>query len=154
MQLVAARQPLDRANFLAVSLHGEHQAGAHRLAFTITVQAPQMLVLAADCGVRVWPAIFPNGHRRACGGGSTWIAMAAPFDVQRDGGPGRSLCTLLRAMRRAECAAAWPAISSIETPNGASASLIALITAAGEPMGAPHRGPLALRLVALVWVSR
>ena len=45
-------------------------------------------------------------------------------------------------------------ISSIDTPNGLSASLMALITAAGAPIAPPSPRPLALVIEASVSVSR
>src|SRR5438552_2683027 len=44
--------------------------------------------------------------------------------------------------------------SSIKTPNGASASLIALTTAAGAPIAPPSPNPLALVTEACVGVAR
>src|SRR4029079_16223846 len=44
-------------------------------------------------------------------------------------------------------------ISSIETPNGARASLMALTTAAGAPIAPPSPTPLALVMEASLYVS-
>ena len=44
------RQPLDRRQLAAVGLHGEHQAGAHRLAVEQDRAGAAHAVLAADVG--------------------------------------------------------------------------------------------------------
>ena len=60
MQFVAVGQTLDGANFLAVGLHREHQAGAHRLAVDDHRAGAANAVLAADMGAGL-PAILADG---------------------------------------------------------------------------------------------
>ena len=48
VQRVALRQPLDGADLLAVRLHREHQAGAHRFAFDDHRAGAAHAMLAAD----------------------------------------------------------------------------------------------------------
>ena len=60
MQLVAVGQTFDGADFLAVGLHREHQAGAHRLAVDDHGAGAADAVLAADMGAGL-PAILADG---------------------------------------------------------------------------------------------
>ena len=60
MQLVAVGEALDGADLLAVGLHGEHQAGAHRLAVDDHRAGAADAVLAADMGAGL-AAILADG---------------------------------------------------------------------------------------------
>ena len=58
--VVAVREPFDRADLLALRLHGEHQAGAHRLAVEDHRAGAADAVLAADMRAGL-PAIVADG---------------------------------------------------------------------------------------------
>jgi len=59
VQIVAVRQTLDRADFPTVRLHGEHQAGAHRLVVDDDCAGAANAVLAADMGAGL-PAVIAD----------------------------------------------------------------------------------------------
>ena len=108
---------------------------------TSTVQAPQ-----TPCSQPIWVPVWPQSSRMASASvrrGSTLIACARPLMVQRDGGLlAHAAFSFARNAARMRCGVAG--ISSISTPNGDSASLMALITAAGAPMQPPSPRPFAL----------
>ena len=60
MQFVAVGEPFDGADFLALGLDGEHQAGAHRLVVDDDRAGAADAMLAADMGAGL-PAIVANG---------------------------------------------------------------------------------------------
>ena len=60
MQLVAVAEPFDGADVLALRLHREHQAGAHRLAVEDDRAGAADAVLAADMRAGL-PAIVADG---------------------------------------------------------------------------------------------
>ena len=105
-----------------------------------TVQAPQ-----TPCSQPTWVPVCPQSSRMASASvrrGSTAIACARPLMMKRDIALlAHAACSLARNAARMRCGVAG--ISSISTPNGDSASLMALITAAGGPMAPPSPRPLA-----------
>ena len=84
MQLVAIRQPFDGADLLAIGLHGEHQAGAHRLAVDDDRAGAADAVLAADMGAGL-PAILADGVSQ-CAPRLDADRVVAAVDGQGDGG--------------------------------------------------------------------
>src|SRR5262245_27615964 len=141
VQLFAACQSFDRPDFSTVRLHGEHQTRPHRLSIHNYGTGAADTVLAAD----------------VCAGLSAILAdrvgqstsrlnidrVIAGIDGERDRCfLGHACFSTLRKAERTRCGVAG--ISSISTPNGDNASLIALITAAGAPMVPPSPRPLAL----------
>ena len=113
---------------------------------TITVQAPQ-----TPCSQPMCVPVCPQSSRIASASvrrGSTAIAWSRPLMLSVMGALGvmRAFLPSARSAARMRCGVAG--ISSIDTPNGESASLMALITAAGAPMAPPSPSPLALEMVA------
>src|SRR4051794_32330469 len=77
--------------------------------------------------------------------------MVLAVNLKRDVGFAHAVFPLLRNAARIRCGVAGT--SSMDTPNGDSASLIALITAAGAPIAPPSPRPLALVSVLPVRVA-
>ena len=152
MQLVAVREPLDGADLLAVGLHGKHQAGAHRLAVDDHGAGAADAVLAADMGAGL-PAILADRIGQRAPRLDRDRVLAA-VDGERDRCFSASCALLLRHASAARIRCGVAGISSIDTPNGDSASLMALITAAGAPMAPPSPRPLALVIECLAQASR
>ena len=145
MQRVAIGQSFDGADFLALGLHGEHQAGAHRLAIDDHGAGAADAVLAADMGAGLAAILADGIGQRAARLDSDGVVAA--IDGERDARLCRSccfLCGLLGSRNAARIRCGVAGISSISTPNGVSASLMALSTAAGAPMAPPSPRPLAL----------
>ena len=150
VQLLAIRETLDGPDFATVGLHSEHQTGAHRLAVNNHGTGAADSVLTADVGSGL-SAILTD----RIGQSATWLnsnRVIAVVDIERY----RGFCVHARfsALRRAarmRCGVAG--ISSISTPNGESASFIALIIAAGAPIVPPSPSPLALVIEFVLGVS-
>ena len=140
MQLVAVRETLDGTDFLAVGLHGEHQARAHWFAIDNDRAGAADTMLATDMGSGL-SAIFTDGigQRAPRFDGDRVIAAV---DIDRDRGfLAHAVFSALRKAARMRWGVAG--ISLISTPNGESASLIALTTAAGAPIVPPSPSPFA-----------
>src|SRR5690606_26344865 len=107
-------------------------------------------VLAADMGAGQPAIVADRVGQRAPRLDADGVVAAV--HIQRNGGlVGHAACPALRSAARIRCGVAG--ISSIWTPNGVSASLMAFTTAAGAPMVPPSPMPLALVIEASVWVS-
>src|ERR1700674_2361179 len=152
MHLAATRKSLDGADRLAVDLHGEHQAGAHRRAVDQHRAGAAHAVLAADMGAGL-PAIVADriGQRAPR---LDRDRMPLVVDDEGDVLPGarRRVFVAARSAARMRCGVAG--ISLITAPNGAIASLMALMIAAGAPIAPPSPTPLARVSVAALMVSR
>src|SRR5450631_2331675 len=150
MQRVAIGETFHGADFFARRLHREHQAGAHRLAIHDYGAGTADAVLAADMGAGL-PAILAN----RVGQSAPRLdrdRVVAPVDGQGDVGLGaHAAFSPARNAARMRCGVAG--ISSISTPNGVSASLMALTTAAGAPMLPPSPRPLAWVIEVVLGVS-
>ena len=84
MQFVVLRQAFDGANLFARRLHGEHQAGAHRLAVDDHGAGAADAVLAADMGAGLAAVLADGvGQRAARLDGDGVIAAV---DGEGDGG--------------------------------------------------------------------
>src|SRR5712671_5192454 len=82
MQLVAVGQPLDRADALALRLHREHQAGAHRHVVEDHRAGPAHAVLAADMGAGLPAIVADRVDQRLA-----WLhpdRVVAPIDGEGD----------------------------------------------------------------------
>src|SRR5262245_15720135 len=150
MQSVAVSQAFDGPDFPAVGLHGEHQAGAHRLAIDNNRASAADTMLATDMRSRL-STIFTDG----IGQGTPRLdgdRVIAAIDI--DGDRGFLAHATFSALRKA-ARMRWgvAGISSISTRNGESASLIALITAAGAPIVPPSPNPFALVIEFTLGVS-
>src|SRR6266536_853745 len=151
MQRIALGESLDRADLLAVGLNGEHQARSHRLAADEHRAGAAYPVLAAD--VRPGQAAIVADGVDQSAPRLDANDMPAPIDIQRDLDLFRhAFAWAARSASRMRCGVAG--ISSIEILNGASASLIALMIAAGAPIAPPSPSPLAPVIVASLRVSR
>ena len=109
---------------------------------TMTVQAPQ-----TPCSQPIWVPVWPQSSRIASASvrrGSTLMAWSRPLmlSVMSTFAGHARFSIAARSAARIRCGVAG--ISSIATPNGASASLMALTTAAGAPIAPPSPTPLAL----------
>src|SRR6185312_709019 len=150
MQPVAVRQTLDRADRLAFGLHCEHQTRAHRRAVDKHRARAADAVFAADMRAGL-PAVLADrvGERAPRLDGDV---TRAAVDRERDlDFVAHARFSALRNKARTRCGVAG--ISSISTPKGPSASLIALITAAGAPMPPPSPRPFALVIDSVLGVS-
>src|SRR5215510_10362133 len=150
MQPVAVSQAFDGPDLLAVGLHGEHQAGAHRFAIDNDRASAAHTMLATDMGSRL-SAILTDG----IGQGTPRLdgdRVIAAVDIDRNGGfIAHATFSALRKAAHMRCGVAG--ISLISTRKGESASLIALITAAGAPIVPPSPNPFALVIEFTLGVS-
>src|SRR4029079_17714554 len=150
MQSVALRQTLHGSDFFPLGLHGKHQAGTHRFAVHDHGAGPADTVLAADMGTRL-PAVLADRISESAPR-FDFDRIAAAVNIKCDRGfLAHGAFSALRMAARMRCRAAG--ISSISTPNGDSASLTALMTAAGAPMVPPSPSPLALVIEFVLGVS-
>src|SRR6202044_3794672 len=152
VKLVALGQAFDGADLLAFGLHGEHQTGANRRAvdqhrtgaanpvFAADVRAGLPAILADGIDQRA-PRLDPNGVAPAVDGQRDLVSLAHA-----------GLFSACRSAARMRCGVAG--ISLMLTPNGVSASLIALSTAAGAPIAPPSPRPFECVSVASLKVSR
>src|SRR5437660_4666394 len=150
-KLIARREPLDRADRLADGLHGKHEARAHRRAIDQHRARAAHAVLAADVGAGETAVLTDRIGERAPGLDTDRVVAAVDGEHEvAHAAHGRF--STARSAARMRCGVAG--ISLISTPNGASASLMALSTAAGAPMVPPSPTPLARVIVASLIVSR
>src|SRR6185437_5094375 len=84
MQVIALRQPLDGADLFAVSLHGEHQARAHRRAVDDDGAGAADAVLAADMRAGLAAVLADRVDERAPRLDGDFVRAAV--DGQGDGG--------------------------------------------------------------------
>jgi hypothetical protein len=152
VQLIAGGEPLDSAHPRTLGLRREHQAGAHRLVVDQHGAGTADAVLAAE--MRAGEATI---LAQCVGQGAPRLdADRALITVHRE----RDVlfiahCASHLASRsncRIRCGVIG--ISKIPTPNGVSASEIALRTAAGAPIVPPSPTPLAPVTLTSVRVSR
>src|SRR4029078_5834719 len=146
MRCVAVGETLDGADRHAFGLRGEHQARAHRVASDDDRAGAADAVLAADMGAGLAavradgvseraPRLDPDG-------------MVAAVDVESDIDRAGHARFSIAPRNAAPILRGVAGISSICTPNGVSASLMALSTAAGAPIAPPSPTPLALGIEA------
>jgi hypothetical protein len=141
VQLFAISQSLDGPNLFAVRLYGKHQARAHRFAVDNDRAGAANAMFATDVRARL-PTILADRVRQRTPRLDA-DRMVAAVNCKRNCGLFlHAAFSLARKAARMRCGVAG--ISSISTPNGESASLIALITAAGAPMQPPSPKPLAM----------
>src|SRR5439155_21803534 len=153
MQLFALRrllrQAFHRAHRLALSLHGEHEAGAHRLTLDEHGACAAHAVLAAQ--VRSGePAVLAQRVREAAPGLDLDVEGDA-VDVQ---GNGNLVAHGLASRSFSRMRGGVTGISKNSIPKGESASTMAFTTAAGAPIAPPSPTPLAPVIVASEMVSR
>ncbi len=151
MQRLAVGETLDGADFPAVGLNGEHQARSHRLAVDEHGAGAAHPVLAADMRAGLTAIVADRVDQST----PRLDANDVPYsiDQQRDLHLfGHGFASAARSAARMRCGVAG--ISSIEIWNGESASLIALMIAAGAPIAPPSPSPLAPVMVSLLSVSR
>src|SRR5262249_18031655 len=82
VQLVALRQAFDRSDLPALRLHGEHQAGAHRLVVEDDGTGAADAVLAAYMGAGL-PAVVADGVDQRLARLDAYVVVA-PVDVEGD----------------------------------------------------------------------
>src|SRR5262249_40996086 len=151
MQVFALGQTFDGADRLAVGLHGEHQATANRSTVDQNRAGAAHAMLASDVSAGE-AAILPDCvgkrpprlHAQAIG---------PPVDHEHDrmAGAHCAACMAARNAARIRCGVAGNSL--MVAPNGAIASLIALMTAAGAPIVPPSPTPFACVTVASLSVS-
>src|SRR5208282_400519 len=152
IELVAVRQAFDRADLLAVRLDCEHQARTQRLAVDEHRAGAADAVLAADMRARL-TAIFADRVSQSAAR-LDLNGMSLLIDRQSDFTPVTHAYCFLVWRNAARMRRGVAGISSIVTPNGVSASLMALRMAAGAPMAPPSPRPLAWVIVAPFSVCR
>src|SRR5262249_48071709 len=131
---------LDGPDFLPVRLHSEHQAGTQRLAIHEHSARTADAVLTTDVGPGL-SAILANRIRQRPPRLNR-DRMSTAVNGERNGSlSAHEAVSARRNAARMRCGVAG--ISSISTPKGESASLIALTTAAGAPMQPPSPRPFA-----------
>ena len=135
-------QSLDRADRNAVRLHRKHQAGPDRIAADNDGAGAAHAVLASDMGSGLTAILADRVGQRAPRLDADGVV--APVDVEGDVDLAGHARFSVAARSAARIFRGVAGISSIETLNGASASLMALITAAGAPIAPPSPTPLAL----------
>ena len=157
VELVAIGKPFDGTDCSFIRLHGKHQAGAYGFAVDDDRACAADPVLAADMRAGLSAIFTDRIDQRAARLDSD--RMIAAVDGECDVGlvrsfglsPAHSVFFFDRKAARMRCGVAG--ISSMSTPNGESASLIALTTAAGAPMQPPSPRPLAFVIELALGVS-
>ena len=152
VELFSVGQAFDGADFFAVRLDRKHQTGAHRRAVDQHRAGAAHAMLAADMGAGL-AAIFADGvDQRAARFDAN--AVRSPVDRQRDFASLAHAIVFLAWRNAARMRCGVAGISLMATPNGVSASLMALRIAAGAPIVPPSPRPLERVIVASLSVSR
>ena len=144
-------RPLDGSDRQSLSLHREHQAGTHRIAADDDRAGAADAVLAADMGSGL-AAVLADGVRERAPRLDA-DGMITPVDVEGDIDRAGHARLSIAPRNAARIFRGVAGISSICTPNGVNASLMALSTAAGAPMAPPSPTPFALVIEASLKVS-